>query len=112
MHWFWRATSALMVVGIYGGVTITSLQQLHDQVEGSAETFLGMVGLPGDFCRGASVSIAWFIPITLLGFVTFGLLSKLWPKGQTADRETRCRKCGYILRGISEPRCSECGEKI
>jgi len=26
--------------------------------------------------------------------------------------ETRCRKCGYILKGITEPRCSECGEQI
>lgn len=28
------------------------------------------------------------------------------------DNETRCRKCGYILRGLSEPRCPECGESI
>ena len=28
------------------------------------------------------------------------------------DDETRCRKCGYILRGITEPRCPECGERI
>jgi hypothetical protein len=28
------------------------------------------------------------------------------------DNETRCRKCGYILRGISAPRCPECGEQI
>jgi rubrerythrin len=28
------------------------------------------------------------------------------------DGETRCRKCGYILRGITEPRCPECGERI
>ncbi len=28
------------------------------------------------------------------------------------DRETRCRKCAYILRGLTEPRCPECGEKI
>jgi len=28
------------------------------------------------------------------------------------DRETRCRKCGYILRGLAEPRCPECGERI
>ena len=27
-------------------------------------------------------------------------------------RETVCRKCGCILRGISEPRCPECGERI
>jgi rubrerythrin len=31
------------------------------------------------------------------------------PLGQS---ETRCRKCGCILRGISEPRCPECGERI
>ena len=30
----------------------------------------------------------------------------------SAEGETRCRKCGYILRGISEPRCPECGERI
>ena len=30
----------------------------------------------------------------------------------THQPETRCRKCGYILRGISEPRCPECGERI
>ena len=28
------------------------------------------------------------------------------------DGETHCRKCGYILRGLSEPRCSECGEPV
>jgi hypothetical protein len=28
------------------------------------------------------------------------------------NRETTCRVCGYILRGISEPRCPECGERI
>lgn len=28
------------------------------------------------------------------------------------DGETRCRKCRHILRGISEPRCPECGTNI
>lgn len=28
------------------------------------------------------------------------------------DGEPRCRKCGYILRGLREPRCPECGEPI
>ena len=28
------------------------------------------------------------------------------------DGETRCRTCGYILRGLSEPRCPECGTPI
>ena len=28
------------------------------------------------------------------------------------DTETRCRRCGYILRGLTELRCPECGEGI
>jgi len=28
------------------------------------------------------------------------------------DGECRCRKCSHILRGLSEPRCPECGERI
>lgn len=28
------------------------------------------------------------------------------------DGETRCRKCRYILRGLSEPVCPECGTRI
>ncbi len=28
------------------------------------------------------------------------------------DGHTRCGKCGYILKGLTEPRCSECGEPI
>ncbi len=26
--------------------------------------------------------------------------------------ETRCRACGHLLRGLTEPRCPECGERI
>ena len=37
-------------------------------------------------------------------------------KGAVLKKQTpvrwKCRKCGYILRGIPEPRCSECGERI
>jgi hypothetical protein len=28
------------------------------------------------------------------------------------DGESRCRRCSYILRGLSAPRCPECGEPI
>lgn len=30
----------------------------------------------------------------------------------TSPPETVCRKCGYILKGLAEPRCPECGEQI
>ena len=41
----------------------------------------------------------------------FALLTRFFGPS-VVDPETRCRKCGYILRGITEPRCSECGESI
>jgi rubrerythrin len=45
--------------------------------------------------------------------LALGLASMFqWMTELRADRETRCRKCGYILRGITEPRCPECGEPI
>jgi hypothetical protein len=41
-----------------------------------------------------------------LGWVLLVVLDK------RRESETHCRKCGYILRGLSEPRCPECGERI
>ena len=46
------------------------------------------------------------IPPIMLGLFVYEKLRRD-PHG-----ETRCRKCGYILRGLTEPRCSECGERI
>lgn len=36
----------------------------------------------------------------------------VWLGERKRESETRCRRCGYVLRGISEPRCPECGERI
>jgi hypothetical protein len=47
---------------------------------------------------------------TVPGIVAYTLLQQRY--GPIVDGETRCRKCGYILRGISEPRSPECGEVI
>ena len=46
--------------------------------------------------------------LTLPGIVLAAVLAR----GRSGDRETRCRQCGYILRGITEPRCPECGQAI
>jgi len=51
------------------------------------------------------------VPISLCSVLGYHYLTKKHI-GLGIDRETRCRKCGYILKGITEPRCSECGEKI
>jgi len=49
------------------------------------------------------------IPSTMMGILAFMWLNRRFA---FSDNETRCRKCGYILKGITEPRCSECGERI
>lgn len=55
------------------------------------------------------VNIIWMLTLVFLSLaavVTFALLSQL-TVNPVQDRETRCRRCGYILRGITEPRCPE-----
>jgi len=61
-----------------------------------------------------TVGGAWFFSfIALLVGPTFAavLVDMLTPSGPK-DGHTRCGKCGYILKGLTEPRCSECGERI
>ena len=43
--------------------------------------------------------------------ITTVFLCALTPR-ETKDEHTRCGKCGYILNGLTEPRCSECGARI
>jgi len=49
-----------------------------------------------------------FVPGPIIATV---LAHVLTPR-EKKDRHTRCGKCGYILKGLTEPRCSECGERI
>jgi hypothetical protein len=49
--------------------------------------------------------------VTLTAAACFGWLL-LFLSERRGDNETRCRKCRHILRGLSEPRCPECGERI
>jgi len=79
----------------------------------------------GFFCSMGAVYVAapfapgFYMEYLLFGGVAFSVFSSaalaLLMRGcirTCQDGETRCRKCGYILRGISEPRCPECGESI
>ena len=46
--------------------------------------------------------------VTVCACLGWIMLSPTRPR----DKEPRCRKCQYILRGLTEPRCPECGERI
>ncbi len=61
----------------------------------------------------AAAAVAIFLCVAFLvgPFVASVLTHVLTPRERLGG-ETRCRKCGYILNGLTEPRCSECGERI
>jgi uncharacterized paraquat-inducible protein A len=48
-------------------------------------------------------------PAALAASLTFTRLRK---RHEWSDGHLHCLKCGYILKGLSEPRCPECGERI
>ncbi|UCD27433.1 MAG: hypothetical protein JSV03_09915 [Planctomycetota bacterium] len=52
------------------------------------------------------------LPIVVISLVTYYLITRRYGSIWQYNGETRCRRCKYILRGISEPRCPECGERI
>ena len=63
--------------------------------------------IPPSVCENVSI----FVLTIVFGLPGFAIALYIATRGPR-DPETRCRKCGYILRGISEPRCPECGERI
>ena len=44
--------------------------------------------------------------------ILIALLAMRWLPGPHRDPETHYRACGYVLRGLREPRCPECNERI
>jgi len=56
--------------------------------------------------------ILFVVPPVLFATGAFTLLESHRRAARRGDDETRCRRCGHILRGLTEPRCPECGERI
>ena len=48
----------------------------------------------------------------LLAVGVFTAVDRYARAKRDGEMETRCRKCRHILRGLTEPRCPECGEPI
>ena len=120
MHWFWRATIAVGVGGVCGALWNGPLLHFARSIVGWPVTYhiqigLTKTGLPASVVRELGIGV-WrllvsYPPVIIAGLVTYHLLTRRYGP-RPVDGETRCRKCGYILRGITELRCSECGEKI
>jgi hypothetical protein len=102
-----HAALAILAGAAYGVVSVTDTKDLHETVAEFVDDLLEPL-----FGFGFGVSCGWFLPILLGAFLFFALLRRLFAPAVIDDGETRCRKCRYILRGITEPRCPECGERI
>ena len=59
----------------------------------------------------ASVALFVMFP-TVVTVVVFLAVDRYLRGQESGEFETRCRKCRHILKGITEPRCPECGERI
>jgi hypothetical protein len=99
MHWLWRVVAAVLAGSLMCSAATGAIAGLVIRLSGFDLAFMMaaafVVGIPGSAMAAAA----------------YALFSNRFGR-MTIDRETRCRKCGYILRGVSEPRCSECGERI
>ena len=109
MHWFWRAViTFVVVIGFevwyfaYGWNALWNL---------AYQSFQRWDLLNWKWVTNVCAVFAG-LPILLVALLTYGILRYLFTRRVIADGETRCRKCEYILRGITEPRCPECGERI
>ena len=111
LHWFWRAALATLVGWVYVGLVMSQIIPQPDRLSKAADRLVRH--WPGGshvWMPALIIPALYFLPAFLIVLTVYGLLT--WYCGPLTDSETRCRKCGYILRGISEPRCPECGERI
>jgi len=98
MHWFWRATIAVVV----GVIIMLGVYAVTKLVYNGFKDYFGIFG----FCIG------FFLMPQIVGICVYSLLTRRYYKVNWHVGESCCRRCGYILRRTTEPRCPECGEKI
>ncbi|MHC4445183.1 MAG: hypothetical protein ACYTF1_05510 [Planctomycetota bacterium] len=100
MHWFWRA----MIAVTASFVSLCALKLV-------AHLLNSKIAITTNTVEAIGISV--YILYSIIGISIYGILTHyLHPQRNFLDRETPCRMCGYILRGITVPRCPECGENI
>ena len=99
MHWFCRTTVATAVGWLVGHALLILIY--HFGFPGKTSAIRQMYSVIISHCCTGAVAIGFYV-----------VLTRYWGPEAIFDRETRCRACGYILKGIIEPRCPECGERI
>jgi hypothetical protein len=104
--WFRSISAAIIVICLYLLLVTVIAPRWSDAIINRLSGPLGMQG-----AVFASVALFALFP-TLVTVGVFLAVDRYLRAKENGEFETRCRKCGHILRGITEPRCSECGERI
>ena len=108
--WYWRGAAA---IGVGSLALVVAIQVVG--ISSPINVVLSFLMRPNASWISEQIGIMLFygVPTSFAAALTYGVLTEAYTNPDfEAYGETRCRECGYILRGISEPRCPECGEQI
>lgn len=120
MKTVWKAAVAILVAAAYGEwyATAISSQGAVFRAHAAVGNAIGRI-FRWDLCPNeygvncVAQACTWFLPVAVIAVAVFALLSR-HPRsgGAGAGDEKHCRKCKYVLRGLKESRCPECGTKF
>jgi hypothetical protein len=105
MHGFWRTTIAAAAALAFAAFAGASWQSVE-----AYQVLLDLFPIRPQTSQHTIAVVFLLIAPIVVGAAAYALVTH-WTRSP-AWRETRCRKCNHILRGITEPRCPECGERI
>lgn len=104
--WFRTIASVAIALCLYPIVFAWIAPAWMPLIQGRLQPLLGQLG------AAMAGMMLFAIPPILFALGAFTLLEGRRRGLRRGDNETRCRRCGHILRGLTEPRCPECGERI
>ena len=100
MKWYWRTTTA-WVCGILSSTVCYFTYGTNVEYYILSNPCIG-------FFKGYLINfVAYCVNLIIVIGVYHWLTAPRWMNGITS-----CGKCGYALKGLAEPRCSECGHHI
>ncbi len=106
-HWFWRAA-----IAVVAGPAILGLMFVGATVPPGLMTRRPLGSLPRAGISDVLGVMMIGVAASVLSLAAYAILTRRYGPKVFRDGETRCRQCHHILKGISEPRCPECGERI
>jgi hypothetical protein len=110
LHWFWRGAIAVVTGTTLHFLLLELPNVLNRDVYAPIYGLVYRTGMSAAWIAATSYFIVLTLPSVVAAVVAYGILTR--PFRHAPDGELHCRRCNHNLRGLSEPRCPECGEAI